>query len=52
MLSARNEGALFPDIVNLASKAIITANATCGQQGPEVSFCSWASDNTELKFSF
>ncbi|XP_068083310.1 laminin subunit alpha-1 [Anabrus simplex] len=31
-----NGGGLFPTVFNLASRASITANATCGQAGPEV----------------
>uniref|UniRef100_A0A7M4EVN4 Laminin subunit alpha-1 n=1 Tax=Crocodylus porosus TaxID=8502 RepID=A0A7M4EVN4_CROPO len=35
--SAQNQG-LFPAILNLASNAHITTNATCGEKGPEM-FC-------------
>ena len=30
--------ALFPDILNLATRSVITTNATCGHDGPE-KFC-------------
>jgi laminin, alpha 1/2 len=31
----REDEGLFPSVLNLASRALITSNATCGEQGPE-----------------
>ena len=38
--NSKENGGLFPSIINLASKAKITANATCGSEGEEVSIFS------------
>ncbi|XP_060095142.1 laminin subunit alpha-2 isoform X2 [Heteronotia binoei] len=35
-LAAPQQRGLFPAVLNLASNALITTNATCGQRGPEM----------------
>ncbi len=44
------ERGLFPNIFNLATNAIIKANATCGQEGPE-SYCKLV-EHVFLRFVF
>ncbi|XP_065339678.1 laminin subunit alpha lam-3 [Cloeon dipterum] len=42
----RDDEGLFPSILNLASTAMITSNATCGENGPE-RFCKLAEHSTK-----
>ncbi|XP_030884716.1 laminin subunit alpha-2-like [Leptonychotes weddellii] len=35
-LQAHQQRGLFPAVLNLASNALITTNATCGEKGPEM----------------